>query len=158
MASMSGYKGILLFYLIYITLIHNFKGLLPSVRQLLCGPTVDCSTSLSWKSVCKISNKKQTPWPLVRKGTIPTEWPPLGEISRSWIYVHIFDVLLFGAVYLTWCNLTVNPAASVQQFVWRSPGESAKGTLAMISAERSVEIEWAVQDCLSGTLQTHRDW
>jgi hypothetical protein len=44
----------------------------------------DCSQSASYKMSYTIrlsTNKKQTPWSLVRKRTIPTEGPPLvGEI------------------------------------------------------------------------------
>jgi hypothetical protein len=50
---------------------HTFKRLLVTIRHL------HSTTSKRKQSNAAYRKKKKTPWPLVRKRTIPTERPPL---------------------------------------------------------------------------------
>jgi hypothetical protein len=49
-------------------------------------------------------NKKQTPWPEVRKGTIPTERPPTSvsglDFKGCWLSLHVLSTDLVGETLL----------------------------------------------------------
>jgi hypothetical protein len=44
--------------------------------------------SLRLEGSCEQTNNKQTPWPLIRKRTIPTERPPalVNTVMNIWIF------------------------------------------------------------------------
>jgi hypothetical protein len=44
----------------------------------------------------------------------------MNKVSQSWVDVLILYVLLFGVVYLTWCNFVMDPTASVYQILCKS--------------------------------------
>jgi hypothetical protein len=52
-------------------------------------------------------------------------------MSRSWVDVLIFYVLLFGVVYLAWCNFVMDLTSSVYKILCKS-GKNVMETLAMI--------------------------
>jgi hypothetical protein len=61
----------------------NYKGRQDNINQeSVTKDKEDCDVSIGMgKSYFGVSTEKQTPWPLVRKQTVPTEQPPLvGEI------------------------------------------------------------------------------
>jgi hypothetical protein len=57
-------------------------------------------------------------------------WESVYKISRSSVEVQISYILLFGVVYLTWCDFAMDPTASVHQILFKS--RSATETLTMI--------------------------
>jgi hypothetical protein len=64
------------------------------------------------------------------------------KISHTWVDVLIFYVVLFGAVYLAWCNFALDPMKGQLLILYKSR-ESATEFLAMIKWP-SRKKAWAV--------------